>query len=155
MTTTEPQTTTDAYLPAGLATPAAQRDGLDTPYWEGASDGKLIVQRCNACREFQWGPEWVCHHCHSFDLGWEEVEPRGNVYSWERIWHPVHPALTDACPYVVVLVELPQAGNIRMVGNLLGRPLDAVEIGSSVDAVFEHHADAETPFTLVQWRRSE
>ena len=32
------------------------------------------------------------------------------------------PALNGHGPYIVVLVELPEYGNIRMVGNLLGDP---------------------------------
>jgi hypothetical protein len=51
-----------------------------------------------------------------------------------------------------VLVELPDYGNIRMVGNLLGDPHQEVEIGAAVEAVFEPHDDASPPFTLVQWR---
>lgn len=146
--------TTTPYLPAGLPAPTAQPDGLDTPYWDGAREGKLVVQRCNACRSYQWGPEWNCHHCLSFDMRWEEVPPRGVIYSWERVWHPVHPALKDACPYVVVLVELPDAGNIRMIGNLVGDAMDPVEIGAPVEAVFEHHTDVDPPFSLVHWRRA-
>jgi hypothetical protein len=64
----------------------------------------------------------------------------------------VHPALRDAVPYLTVLVELPQAGGVRMVGNLLGDPLQVVVIGADVEAVFEDHDDADPPFTLVQWR---
>jgi uncharacterized OB-fold protein len=94
----------------------------------------------------------MCHHCQSFDVGWVEVAPQGRIYSWQRPHHPVHPALTDQGPYVVVLVELPAAGGIRMVGNLLGDPLQEVVIGTEVEAVFEDHDQAETPFTLVQWR---
>jgi uncharacterized OB-fold protein len=75
----------------------------------------------------------------------------GVVYSWERVWHPVHPALADACPYVVLLVELPAAGGIRMVGNRVGDPLAPVVIGEHVVPVFEDHDDAEVPYTLVQW----
>jgi uncharacterized OB-fold protein len=75
------------------------------------------------------------------------------IYSWERVWHPVHPALADACPYVVVLVELPGADGVRMVGNLLGDPIAPVAIGAEVEAVFEDHHDADRSFTLVQWRR--
>jgi hypothetical protein len=41
-----------------------------------------------------------------------------------------------------------------MVGNLLGDPMQAVEIGAAVEAVFEPHDDATPPFTLVQWRRT-
>ena len=53
---------------------------------------------------------------------------------------------------MVVLVELPHAGNVRLVGNLLGDPEQAVPIGATVEGVFEHHTDADQPFTLLQWR---
>lgn len=141
-----------AYLADGLPQPVPAPGGLDAPYWEGTRAGRLMIQRCNACRTWQWGPELLCHACKSFDVGYEEVEPRGVIYSYERVWHPVHPALADQGPYLVVLVELPQAGNVRVVGNLLGDPLQSVTIGSPVNAVFEPHDDAPTPFTLVQWR---
>jgi uncharacterized OB-fold protein len=79
------------------------------------------------------------------------VSGKGRIYSWERSWYPVHPALKNGVPYMVVLVELPDAGNVRMVGNLLGDPEQDVEIGAEVEAVFEDHAGDE-PYTLVQWR---
>jgi len=66
----------------------------------------------------------------------------------------VHPALKEVGPYIIVVVELPHAGSVRMLGNLLGDPLQTVEIGAPVEAVFEHHNDAEPPFTLLQWRVS-
>jgi uncharacterized OB-fold protein len=132
----------------------SESDGLSRPYWEGARRNELWVQRCRACRAWQWGPEWICHACLSFDVGWEQADQRGSIYSWERAWHPVHPALKEAGPYVVVLVELPGAGGVRMIGNLLGDPHQDVRIGAAVQAVFEHHEDAEPPYTLVQWRPS-
>lgn len=146
--------TTDAYLPAGLPAPAPSPDGLDAAYWAATVEHRLVVQRCSGCGKHQWGPEWICHRCRSFDLEWVDVEPRGVIYSWERIWHPVHPAVAPACPYVVVLVELPHADGVRMVGNLLGDANEAVVIGTEVEAVFEDHPDGEPPYTLVQWRRT-
>ncbi|MBV8614994.1 MAG: OB-fold domain-containing protein [Acetobacteraceae bacterium] len=138
----------DFYLPEGLPAPSAAPDGLSQPYWDGTRQERLRIQKCRGCGAWQWGPEWVCHRCHSFDLGWEEVGRRGRIYSYQRPHHPVHPALAGHGPYVVVLVELPEYGNVRMVGNLLGDPRQEVRIGSAVEAVFEHHA----AFTLVQWR---
>ncbi len=143
------------YLPEGLPAPAPLPDGLDAPYWEGTRAHELRVQRCRACATYQWGPEWICHQCHSFDVGWETIEPRGRIYSWERPWHPVHPTLKEAVPYVVVLVELPQAASVRMVGNLVGDARQPVPIGAEVEAVFEDHDEANTPYTLVQWRALE
>lgn len=141
-----------SYLPEGLPQPASYPDGLAAEYWEAARRHELLVQRCNACKTWQWGPELICYQCHSFDLGYERVSGRGLVYSWERAWYPVHPALKEAVPYIVVLVELPDAGNVRMVGNLLGEGQQEVVIGTPVEAVFEDHEEAEQPYTLVQWR---
>ena len=139
------------YLPAGLPEPIPSPDGLDAPWWEALRRHELEVQRCSKCQTWQWGPEWICHKCLSFDVGWTTVEGRGRIFSWERVWHPTAPVLVDKVPYLVVLVELPEAGNIRMVGNLLGDPRREVEIGADVEAVFEDH-DADPPFTLVQWQ---
>ena len=144
----------DRVLPAGLPAPVPSPDGLDAAYWAGTRRHELWVQRCRACATWQWGPEWLCHACHSFDLRWESVSGPGRVYSWERSWHPVHPALRDACPYTVLLVELPEAGGVRMVGNLVGDPLAPFAIGDAVEPVFEDHNDADVPYTLVQWRLS-
>ena len=143
----------DSYLPEGLPAPAPAIDGLDTEYWEAAKRHELLVQECRDCNGPQWGPEWVCHRCHSFNLGWRTLSGRGRIYSWERVWHPVHPALQDGCPYIVVLVEIPEADNVRMVGNLIGDPLQTVEIGADVQVHFEDR-EGEEPYTLVQWRRA-
>lgn len=142
----------DHYLPAGLPAPLAEPKALYEPYWQSTRDEKLKVQRNPATGRYQWPPQWIAHDTQTFELEWVEVAPRGVIYSWTRVWHPVHPALQEAGPYIIVVVELPHAGGIRMLGNLLGDPRQAVEIGAEVEAVFEHHDDAPTPFTLVQWR---
>lgn len=142
-----------SVLPPGLPAPAPARDGLDRPYWEGTRAHELRVQRCGDCRAWRWGPEWICHACRSFAIDWVAVAPVGRVYAWERVWHPVHRALSDATPYVVVLVELPGAGDVRMVGNLVGP--GEPRIGARVRAVFEDHAEADPPHTLVQWTIEE
>ena len=139
------------YLLAGLPKPAPSPDGLDAPYWKAAAEGRLVLQRCRTCGTWQWGPEWTCHNCNSFDLTFEEVPQIGRIYSFERVWHPVHPALKEQGPYIVVLVEFPDHDGARMVGNLLGDPQQDVTIGAEVRAVFEHHREDDPPHTLVQW----
>ena len=140
--------TTTSYLPEGMPLPAPQPDGLDTAFWEGTKQHRLLVQRCTACSTFQFGPEWICHLCRSDALDWHECSGQGRIFAFERVWHPVHPALKDRVPYLVVLVELPDADNVRMVGNLLGDPMQDVQIGQDVEVVWEEHTDV----TLPQWR---
>ncbi len=96
------------YLPRRLPIPAAEPDDLSAPYRAGLRQNRLLVQRCASCGTWQFGPEWLCHHCHAFDPEWTEVEPRGRIFSWERVWHPSHAALRQHGPYLAVLVELPQ-----------------------------------------------
>jgi uncharacterized protein len=136
------------YLPEGLPSPRPQRDGLDKEYWEAARRHELVAQRCNVCGGFQWGPEAICHKCHSTDLGWGKLSGRGRLYSWIRTWNPVHPALREACPYLVAVVQIPDADNIRMVGNLIGDPSQNPPFDTEVEAFFEDHPDV----TLVQWK---
>jgi uncharacterized OB-fold protein len=143
---------TDYYLATGLPQPSPAPDGLDAPYWQGLQDEKILLQSCTDCHKWQWGPEWICHHCHSEQVTFAEVPPQGIIYSYERVWHPVHPALKKQGPYIIVLVEIPAADNVRLVGNLLGDPQQPVVIGSTVLAEFEHHNDSQPPFTLLQWR---
>lgn len=143
------------YLPPGLPIPVPERNGLSAPFWEGLKREALMVQRNPRTGVFQFPPQWIAHDDQRFELDWVEVEPRGAIYSWTRVWHPVHPALRDACPYIVVVVELPQAGNVRMLGNLLGDPRQEVRIGAEVEAAFEHHPDATPPYSLCQWRLAQ
>jgi uncharacterized OB-fold protein len=144
--------TSPFYLPAGLPTPVSEPDGLSAPYWSGLRDNRLLVQRCSHCQTWQFGPEWLCHRCHGFDLSWIEIEPRGRIFSWERVWHPSHASLKSHGPYLVVLVELPDAGHVRMIGNLLGDPAQEVRIGAEVEGAFEHHPDSRPPFSLLHWK---
>jgi uncharacterized OB-fold protein len=81
-------------------------------------------------------------------MGWRQVAGRGRLHSWIRTWNPVHPALREACPYIVAVVRIPDAGDIRMVGNLIGDPAQNPPLDAEVEAVFEDHPEA----TLVQWK---
>lgn len=137
------------YVLGDAAPPVSYSENdLDAPFWEAARDHQLKIQKCNSCGRFQWGPNVICHHCHSFDVGWGEVAPRGTIYSWERVWHPHLPALAQHVPYVILVVALDDDPQIRLVGNLVGDQTAPVPIGASVEAVFEDHSD----YTLVQWK---
>ncbi|WP_109529522.1 MULTISPECIES: Zn-ribbon domain-containing OB-fold protein [Nocardia] len=126
-------------------------DGLDQPYWDGLRAGELRLQRCTRCREWIWGPQWICGHCHTFDPGWEPVDPVGTVYSWSRSHYPFITELAERVPYVTVLVALPNAGNRRVLGILTGEDTDRVRIGDPVTGHIELDEGATWP--LLRWRR--
>lgn len=129
--------------------PAA--DGLDLPHWEGLLEGELRLQRCTGCHAWIWGPQAICGSCHSFDIGWEAVEPIGTVYSWHRSWYPYMDEYAGRLPYVTVLVELPGADGRRVLGLLVDDIDEDPRIGEEVVGTVEHDEGAVWP--LVRWRR--
>lgn len=130
--------------------PAA--DGIDLRYWNGLLAGELWLQRCSTCRQWIWGPQWICGRCFAFDPGWEVVEPVGRVYSWSRSHYPFIRELADHLPYITVLVELPAAENRRVLGILTDAGAARVRIGDAVVGHVEHEPGARWP--LLRWRRA-
>ncbi|GAA2454547.1 hypothetical protein GCM10010191_86890 [Actinomadura vinacea] len=128
-------------------------DGFDAAYWEGLREGELRIQRCAGCRTWLWGPRRICPNCHGFELGWERVPPTGTVYSWCRTHHPYIAEFADLVPYVSVVVALPQAGGVRLLGLLTGDDDAEVRIGDRLTGYVDTPAGAEWP--LLRWRRGE
>lgn len=139
-------------LPKGLPIPVPEPDGLSAPFWDGLQQQELRIQRCTDCGTWQWEPEWICHHCLSLNMRWEAVQPKGRLYAIERVWHPVHPALREKGPYLLALVELPEAEDIRMIGNIVGDSMQQIAVGARLRGVFEHHRAAEPAYSLMQWK---
>ena len=143
------QQTEMRYLPPGL--PGPEITDLDRSFWKGTTEHRLMIQACGACGQTAWPPEEICGRCHSTDRTWLESVGTGKIFSWTRIWHPVHPALASRGPYLVVVVKLDDY-QLLMIGNLLGPPDQHIEIGEAVEVVFE---DVAFDYSLVQWRRRD
>jgi uncharacterized OB-fold protein len=73
----------------------------------------------------------MCPQCQSVDREWFEVSGRGSVYSWIQSHHPTAP---DEKPRIVALIDLDEGA--RIVSNLDGIDLDAVEPGLPVEVFF-------------------
>lgn len=129
-------------LPLPVVTPET------APYWDGARDGKLLLQRCGGCRVVRFYPRRTCPACWSEDAEWIEASGRGRVASFTIIHRPPAPAFAERVPYVVALVDLEEGP--RMMANIVGdRPLH-VAIDEAVDVTFE----ARGAIALPQFRRS-
>jgi uncharacterized protein len=122
----------------------------DFPYWEGLGRGELLLQRCTGCARWSWPADWRCPQCGSYELGWEEVEPRGVVYSWIRTHLPFVAAYADLVPYVNVLVELPHAGGARLMGLLTG-PEDGIDVGAEVTGAFQPPTTRTLDLPVLTW----
>lgn len=135
--------------PAASERPLPLPDADSAPFWAACRARELRLQRCAACGAWRHPPRPMCPRCRSFDVAWERVSGRGRVYSFVVAHPPVLPAFAADVPFAVVLVELDEDPQLRIVGNLRGVDPRDVEIGLRVEVVFE---DAAADVTLPQWR---
>jgi 3-oxo-4,17-pregnadiene-20-carboxyl-CoA hydratase alpha subunit len=124
--------------------PAVNRDNAF--FFEGAKEGKLLIQRCSSCGALRHPPGPMCPQCRS--LQWEALEAsgKGTIYSFVVNHHPQIPAFDY--PLAVVLVELEEG--VRLISNVVDLAPEDVEIGMPVEVTFVEF-DAE--LTLPQFRR--
>ena len=109
-------------------------------FWEGADQGKLVLQKCADCGEWCQIPKPMCPKCHSVEKEWTQVSGKGFVYSWVTYHESPHPAFK--APYSVVLVELEEG--MRIVSNLVDVKPDEIEIGMPVKVTFDEVAEGVT-----------
>jgi uncharacterized OB-fold protein len=114
---------------------------LDQEWWEHARNRRLCIQQCTSCGTFRHLPMPTCPNCLSFEYTWTQVSGRGTVYTYTVTHQLLSPALRDYVPYNVVLVELPDAGNVRIISNLVLPKGESPSIGQEVEVVWEQMSE--------------
>ena len=102
-------------------------------FFDGAGEGKLLIQRCTNCGTLRHPPRPSCAKCRSFEWDTVTASGRGTVYSYVVNHYPQVPAFDY--PLVVALVELEEG--TRLVANLSDIAPSEVRIGLPVMAHFE------------------
>ena len=119
----------------GYQKPLPVPDPDSLSFWQGASQNKLLIQRCRACGHHHFPPSNVCAACGSDEIEWVEASGLGRVFSWIVVVHPVpKPVYAADVPYVVALVELDEG--VRMPTNIIGCDPGQVSAGMRVKVVF-------------------
>lgn len=117
-------------------------DAWTAPFWEAARDERLIIPRCPSCRNWRMPPTPFCPACQAKGIDWEEVVPEGTLFSWTVIARAPNPSWS--VPWIVAVVELGQAGGVRLISNILDTPADTLAIGMKLSVVWDHRADGTT-----------
>jgi len=112
------------------------------PFYEGAKQHELRVQRCCTCGALRFPARALCSECLSTRVEWVKVSGAGEVFTFNVMHQVYHPGFADAVPYAVVVVRL--AEGPKMISNLVGVAPHAVRIGMPVRVVFEDLTDEVT-----------
>ncbi len=117
-------------------------------FFEACKNKTLVYRVCQSCNAALNPPRAHCGICGSWDTAWREANGRGRLYSWTTVCHQVHPAYR--VPYTVVIVELEDAPEVRLVGQLNGSP--DLRAGMAMQVWFETLGDGTV---LPQWEPIE
>lgn len=101
----------------------------DERYFEAANQGKLLLKKCNDCKELHHFPRGICPFCFSTNVDWVEAKGTGTIYSYSitRRAGPI--------PYCIAYVTLDEG--ITIMTNIVDCDLDTVKIGQKVKLTFK------------------
>ncbi len=121
-----------------LPTPNPPVSSDSLPFWDGSTEGKLVLPRCNGCDEVIWYPRHFCPQCGGTDVSWFEASGEGSIYSFTVVERG-QGRWAEHSPYVLAYVEL--AEGPRVLTNIIDTDPDALAIGDTVHASFDPAED--------------
>lgn len=125
-------------------------DEASRPFFEGAREHKLMIQRCSACGTAHWPVKSRCPVCFSTDLNWVQASGKGTLYTFSLMHQVYHPGFASEVPYNVAEVDLEEGP--RVISNIVGCSNADLRIGMSLDVTFEDITDA---VSLPRFRPAE
>jgi uncharacterized OB-fold protein len=115
--------------------PVPAPDEISAPFFDGAREGRLMLQHCGACNRWSFPIRERCPHCFAAALEWRQASGRGTLYTFTIMHQVMNPGFASAVPYNVAQVDL--AEGVRMNANNIGIGNDQLHIGMTLQAVFE------------------
>jgi uncharacterized protein len=110
---------------------------MTRPFWEGARDQKLVLQKCRKCETFQFLPKPWCIECGSRELIWTEAKPSGRIYAFtiSRTVAMNFPGWEGDLPVILGLIDLDDGA--RMYAHVTDCLPENIYIGMRVAVHFE------------------
>ena len=110
-------------------------DSISAPFFDGARQGRLMLQCCAACGKWSFPVRERCPHCFAAKLEWRQASGRGTLYTFAIMHQVMNPGFAGAVPYNIAQIDLEEG--VRMTSNVVGIPNKALKIGMKLEAIFE------------------
>ncbi len=122
--------------------PLPEMTDENRPFWASCAEGRLSLQRCDACGQLRYPIAPVCPRCLATGFAWTAVSGRGRVFSYVVFHQVYHRAFQGDVPYNVALVQLDEGP--FMFSNVVGIPNEDLRCDMPVSVVFERVSDGVT-----------
>jgi uncharacterized OB-fold protein len=128
--------------------PQPRIDSDNRFFWTGGAQGQLRFMRCKDCGAFQHPPQPVCRKCLSEKVAPEAVAGTGVVDTYTINHQAWYPGLE--VPFVIARVAIDGAPGVYLTTNIVGCPVDQVDIGDRVRVKFERQGESEVYLPLFE-----
>jgi len=120
-----------------------ERTSESDAFWTGGANDQLLIHRCTACSHFFHPPAPACFRCRSTDVAPAVASGFATVAAFSINAHQWLPGFPP--PYVVAIVELDDATDVRLTTNVMDCEIHDVHIGMRVEVLFEQWEDVWIP----------
>lgn len=134
-------TSLDLFMDVHLDVPAMPWTGpvpipdIDSAaFWEGLSQHRLLIMRCDECGFWIHTPLAGCPRCLSSNVSAQEVSGRGVIYSFTVVNREFAPGIKP--PYVAAYVDLVEQDALRLLTNMVNVRIGDLHIGMPVQVRF-------------------
>ena len=98
------------------------------PFWDAATEGRLLIKRCSACGDAHYYPRTICPFCGSPDTVWETSTGLGEIYTLSTLRRGPN------APFTLAYVTLDEGPT--MITNITDCDHDTLAIGQRVRVRF-------------------
>jgi hypothetical protein len=112
--------------------PTPSPDSLE--FFEGAKQGRLMIQRCSDCGKHRFVARRRCDGCGSPRSAWVQAGGRATLVSFARVHQKFHPAFAAETPYPIATVELEEGP--RLLTGLVDTEGKTLKAGMALLVVF-------------------
>lgn len=116
----------------GMQRPLPERDTDAAPFWKGAAERQLLIQRCSACGAYQHYARPFCLSCRSAAVEMVASAGHGVLHSFTIVNRS--PFEDVSAPYVVGLVRLDEG--VTLLTNIVECEPGAVACDMPVEVTY-------------------
>jgi uncharacterized OB-fold protein len=112
------------------------------PFWEGARQSRLMIQRGKRTGKLIMYPKKYSPHDYTEKIEWIQASGKGKIYTYSIVYRHATQEFQGDMPYVLAVVELEEG--VRMCTNIVDTPIEKIACDAPVEAVFSPVTDEVT-----------
>jgi uncharacterized protein len=107
-------------------------EALETVWEKGLATGELRFPQCDHCDTWNWYPLPACRCCGKTAFTWQQVELKGSLYSWTRVYRNFSGHDVGELPYIVGIIDIEGAPGVRIPCRYVGSEDGDPQVGAKV-----------------------